>query len=671
MVVVTDNVEKRNVSRLFESAKIGSLKIKNRTVMAPLGLVGYSDSEGGFSKNAQDMYIRRAKGGVGLLTVGLVVCSYDDFEKGSAPCPINNPFDFMNTSAEMLQQIHSYGTKAICMISAGSGRSSFPRASKKKWAPSEATNRFDPNQKHRAMTHDEIEKTISDFVKGAAICKASGFDGVEIHAVHEGYLFDQFAMSLFNHRDDEFGGDLEHRLKVVTDIVKGIKAQCGQDFPVSIRYSLKSFIKEIRNGALPGEKFQEKGRDISEGLEAAKILEAAGYDMLNVDAGTYDAWFWNHPPMYFDKKGIYNTFGAQVKSAVKIPVAVAGRMDDPEVINNALDQGIDLVEFGRPLLADPDLPNKIKADDWEDIRPCISCQDGCLARLEKGLPFSCTVNPATGRESAYKLTAPLKTKNVLVIGGGPAGLETAWICGTRGHNVTLLESHSELGGELVPGSKPSFKSNDHELVLWYTRQLSKMKNVTVKLNTSATKKDFDSNDYDAVVVATGSKPIIPDFGSDKMVTASDVLTNHDKVGQKVTVVGGGLVGCETALWLERKGKDVTIVEMSDDICGGPHAQSFANYQMVKELLPYEGIDVKLNTKVESIENTNVKVTNSNGNDETIPGDDVVCTLGYTPNNPFMHLLATTDKESYLIGDSHNVSNIMGAIWSAYAVAKDI
>ncbi|MQS89059.1 FAD-dependent oxidoreductase [Companilactobacillus mishanensis] len=671
MVIVTEDVKKRNVSRLFTPAKIGGLTINNRTVMAPLGLVSYSDDQGGFNKNAQDIYIRRAKGGVGMITVGLIGCDYVDFADGSVPCAIKNPLVFMNTSKEMLDKIHSYGTKAICMISAGSGRSSFPGASKQKWAPSENENRFDPKQIHRAMTHDEITHMIEDFVKSAVICQQSGFDGIEIHAVHEGYLFDQFAMSLFNRRTDEYGGSLENRLRIVTDIVKGIKAQCGEDFPVSIRFSLKSFIKELRVGGMPGEKFEEKGRDISEGLEAAKILEAAGYDMLNVDAGTYDAWFWNHPPMYFNKKGIYNTFGAQVKEAVNIPVGVAGRMDDPEVINDALDQGIDLIEFGRPLLADPDLPNKIKADAWEDIRPCISCQDGCLARLEHGLPFSCTVNPATGREAEYRLTVPLEKKNILIIGGGPAGLETAWISGKRGHNVTLMEATSELGGELVPGSAPDFKSNDRELIEWFKRQLSNMNNVEIKLNSAATKKDFNDNAFGTIVVATGSKPIIPDFGSNQMITAADVLLKKTEIGNHVTIIGGGLVGCETALMLKKQGKNVSIVEMRDDICGGVGKMSFANYQMLKQLIPYNNIDLKLNTKVDSVDGTNVIVETSDGNKQTINSDTVVCALGYKPNNIFSNLLSTSGKETYLLGDSRHVDNIMQAIWDAYAVAKDI
>lgn len=671
MVLVTADVKKRNVSRLFTPTSIGKLQLKNRTVMAPLGLVGYGDSQGGFNKNVKELYIRRAKGGVGLITVGLVAVDYQDFVDLTLPCPIYNPNDFIKTSKEMLEQIHFYGTKALCMISAGFGRSAFPGSVKQNWAPSEQENRFDPKIKHRAMTKAEIKQTVENFAQGAAICQSAGFDGVEIHAVHEGYLLDQFTIGFFNHRQDEYGGSLENRLRFPIEIVQAIKQRCGEDFPVTLRFSLKSFIRHLREGGLPGEHFAEQGRDIAEGLTAAKYLAAAGYDMLNVDAGTYDAWFWNHPPMYFEKKGIYNEFGAKVKKAVNIPVAVAGRMDDPEAINAAFDAKIDLVEFGRPLLADADLVNKIKADDWEDVRPCISCQDGCLLRLSQGMPYSCTVNPAVGHEAEYKLQTPIVKKHILIIGGGPAGMEAAYICGLRGHQVTLLEATNQLGGALVPGSKPSFKNDDYQLIIWYQKQLARLKNVTIKLKTPATKKDFDDPNFDVVIVATGAKPIIPNFGSSKMVTAENVLLNKVKVGPQVTVIGGGLVGCETALWLQRQGKKVTVIEMSDQICGGPSASCFANWQMMAELLPYEGIDVELKTKVDHIDGTKVVATNQSGQVKEFNGDSVICAIGYHSNDPFYKLLQTSDKETYLFGDAVKPGKIMDAVWQAYYVCKDL
>lgn len=221
--------------------------------------------------------------------------------------------------------------------------------------------------------------------------------GVEVHAVHEGYLLDQFAIELFNHRTDEFGGSLENRLRVSTMIVQGIKKACGPDFPVSLRYSLKSCMKALRQGGLPGEEYEEAGKDIAEGIEAAKILVAAGYDALNVDAGTYDSWYWNHPPMYFED-GPYMEFGRILKKEVDVPIILAGKLDDPKLAVQALEDCCDIVSYGRALLCDPEYVEKVRTGRLDEIRPCLGCHEGCLGRIANG-PVSCAVNPACGRES--------------------------------------------------------------------------------------------------------------------------------------------------------------------------------------------------------------------------------------------------------------------------------
>ncbi|MGL5686258.1 MAG: FAD-dependent oxidoreductase, partial [Vagococcus fluvialis] len=371
---------KKEHEKLFEPLKIRNLEIKNRISMAPMGLVGYADSDGGFNKNAQNYYIERAKGGTGLIITGMCSVDYNEVLDRGVPCPTNNPIMFSMSTKAMNEKIHAYDSKIFLQLTGGLGRSGIPGLFKKAIAPSENMNRFDTRIKHEEMTYEEIQTWIQNFIQSAVIAKESGFDGVEIHAVHEGYLLDQFALSIFNQRKDEYGGDLKGRLKVAIDIVQGIKKACGSDFPVSLRYSVKSFMKGLRQGALPGENFDEAGRDYDEGLEAAKILEAAGYDVLNVDAGTYDSWYWNHPPMYFEE-GMYREFGRKVKAVVSIPVILAGRMDNPDVAIDALNGCCDMVSYGRPLLADSELPNKIKMEQFEDIRPCLSCHDGCMGRI--------------------------------------------------------------------------------------------------------------------------------------------------------------------------------------------------------------------------------------------------------------------------------------------------
>jgi 2-enoate reductase len=392
---------------LFEPLTVGKLTIKNRIAMAPLGMIAMADACGGFSENAQEYYIERAKGGTGLIITGVTNVNYNEMSTLLMPCASYNPLMFAKSCAPMNERIHAYDARIFLQLTGGFGRVAIPPLMKNAIAPSDQENRWDPSIHHKAMTIDNIRELTASFVTCAIVAKESKFDGIEIHAVHEGYLLDQFAIALYNKRNDEYGGDLRGRLKITTDIVKNIKAACGEDFPVSLRYSLKSFVKGIRRGALPGEDFVEQGKDIAEGIEAAKILVEAGYDLLNVDAGTYDAWYWNHPPMYFEK-GMYREFGKILKQNVTVPIILAGRMDNPEMACEALGNCCDIVSYGRPLLADAYLPEKIRTENLEDIRPCLSCHQGCLDRLAHGLPLSCAVNPACGREKSFAIT---QTKN--------------------------------------------------------------------------------------------------------------------------------------------------------------------------------------------------------------------------------------------------------------------
>jgi len=655
--------------KLFEPITIGNMRIKNRTAMAPMGLVCYSDQNGGFNEEAQDYYIERAKGGVGLIITGICNVNYDELPNFALPCPTYNPLMFNKSTAPMIEKIHAYDSRIILQLTGGLGRSAMPSFIKKPIAPSENTNRFDPSIKHVGMPIEEVKKLIQDFIKSAAVAKQCGFDGVEIHAVHEGYLLDQFALSIFNKRTDEYGGDLRARLKVATDIVKGIKAVCGPDFLVSLRYSVKSFMKGLRKGALPGETFQEVGKDYAEGLEAAKILEEAGYDVFNVDAGTYDSWYWNHPPMYFEK-GMYREFGRMVKDVVNVPVIISGRMEDPDMAVSSLEDCCDMVAYGRPLLADAFLVEKIKSDNLEDIRPCLSCHDGCMGRIAQGLPLSCAVNPACGRETKYGVLPAAIKKKVMIVGGGVAGLESARVCAIRGHEVTLIESSNQLGGNIIAGGTPEFKSDDYALIKWYETQLSKL-GVEVRFDTHANLSYIEDAASDVVITATGSTPIEPDFGGKNHIcTATDELLGKETVGNKVVVIGGGLVGGETALWLSQQGKEVSIVEMLPEMLGGPHGMPFMNYDMLIDLLAYNNIDIHLGTKVTEVNDTSVTVETGEVSKE-LQADSVVTAGGFRSNTQLQKELAGLTVPVFNIGDSRQVKNIMHAVWDAYEVARGI
>ena len=653
--------------KLFSPITIGKLTLKNRTSMAPMGPIGYADSNGGFNQRLQDYYVERAKNNVGLIITG--ICSVDMDIEGlptvSIPCPTTVPIAFIHSTRTMNERIHAYGSKIFLQLTGGLGRSAIPGFTKNNIAPSKQGNRFVPSMEHREMTKEEIYNLIQKFVMSAVVAKKAGFDGVEVHAVHEGYLLDQFAISIYNHRDDEFGGSLENRLRVATEIVKGIKKMCGEDFTVSLRFSLKSCMKGLRQGGLPGEDYQEAGRDIEEGIEAAKILVDAGYDMLNVDAGTYDSWYWNHPPMYFGK-GVYNKYGKILKEHVNVPIILAGRMDDPQMANDAIDECCDIVSYGRPLLADAEYVTKVRYNREDEIRPCLGCHEGCLGRIANG-PVSCAVNPACGRENIYGLTPALVKKHILVVGGGVAGMETARVAALRGHKVTLVEKSDKLGGNLIPGRAPEFKHYDYELIKYYERQME-LNHVDVRMNTAITAENIAEFNADEIVVATGSNPIALNFGDKKAaVLAEDVLLSKVEAGHKVVIVGAGLVGCETGLWLAQKGKEVTIVEAAPVILGGPGHLPHMNEFMLEDLLHYHNVKILTSSKVTGTTENGVLL-----GEKEIACDTLITCVGYRANNSlFKELDAMLDIPVHNIGDSNKVANIMFAIWDAYELARGL
>ncbi len=660
---------------LFKSIKINKLEIKNRFSMAPMGPFGFAEENGAFNQRGVDYYLERAKGGTGLIITGLcsVENEIEEIVRPSIPCPTMNPTAFVLSTKEMTERIHAYDAKIFLQLTAGFGRAGLPHVIKKAVAPSEIDNRWDPKLKHRELRVEEIQTYIKKFAQSAVIAKNAGFDGVEIHAVHEGYLLDQFTISLYNKRTDEYGGNLMGRLKFPIEIVKAIKAVCGENFPISLRYSLKSFIKGIRQGALPGEDFKELGRDTEEGLKAAKILVKAGYDVLNIDAGTYDSWYWNHPPMYFGKGGMYLPFGKMLKEAVDVPIIVAGRMENPDLAVKALEEECcDIIGLGRPLLADAYVPNKIKKGQLEKIRPCLSCHDGCMGRLATGGAVSCAVNPACGREEIYGINTAFIKKKVMIIGGGIAGMETARVCALRGHEVHLYEKSDKLGGHVIPGGVPSFKKDDRDLLKWYERELTDL-NVEISFNTDVNAKLVKIDNADTVVVATGSTPIminVPGIEKNNVLTADKVLLDSSKAGNKVVIVGAGLVGSETGLWLKQQGKDVTIVEATSEILGGPHGMPFMNYDMLKDLLNYNKIRIMTSSRVNEITKKGVVVNTKDG-DISIEADTIIFSVGYNSNNILYSQLEDVVDDIYLLGDAKNVRNIMYAIWDAYEVARNI
>ena len=662
---------------LFEPFSISKTVIKNKFFMAPMATPATCDDNGVYTYDSMEYYVARARGGVGLIITGAnwVESNIEKHVDAFFPQPTRQPAMYQKMAVEMTERVHAFDCKIFLQLTAGLGRSAVPHALKDGScvAPSPTTNRWMPDVDCRELTTQEVEQIVEGFAKSAKIAKNSGFDGVEIHAVHEGYLLDCFTMPLFNQRTDKYGGDLRGRLTFAMEIVHAIKEVCGKDFPVVLRFSVKSYIKALRQGGLPGEEFKELGRDVEEALEAAKILEKAGYNAFDADAGTYDSWYWAHPPMYF-KKGMYLSLAEQLQKAVHVPVMVAGRMENPDMSIKALEDGvIDAVGLGRPLLTDPDYVNKLRCGNVEGARPCLGCHDGCFARaLFEGGRGSCAVNPECGREWFVGIKPAEKAKKVAVIGGGPAGMEAARVSALRGHSVTLFESSDRIGGELRIGGVPDFKEDDLALIDWYEHELKELK-VEIRLNTKATKENIAALTPDTVYVAEGSTPVslkLPGIEDEKVVNAGDVLSGKEKVGKNCMIIGGGLVGCELALHLQQHGHAVTIVEALPDILKAGAPMAPMNEWMLRDLINFHGIQLKTNARLLKITQAGAVIEQSEEESE-LPADSVIIAVGFRSKSTLFEELKFDYDQIYNLGDGKKVRNIRAAIWEAYEVARSL
>ena len=679
---------------LFTPWKIGNVEIKNRIVMCPMGgtsLFGWFELTGcHFDKEAAKLFLERAKNNVGLIIPGIAPLRDTFWGKWLW----QNPKMFEDLKVFM-DEIHKTGAKLFIQLTAGMGRSwaiteliaplhknKFTRAilkpildtSHELAAPSELPSRWAEDITTPVMTKEQIHEIIEAFAKTAKLCKDAGVDGVEVHAVHEGYLLDQFTMEWTNKRTDEYGGSFENRFRFPVEVVKAIKEACGQDFPVSVRYSVESKVKGFCEGALPGETYKEAGRCMAESEKAAKYLQDAGYDMLNADNGTYDSWYWAHPPMYMPQNCNLDDV-AHIKKFVDIPVVCAGRME-PDVGAQAVAEGkIDAIGVARQFLADGEWVTKLIEDRLEDIKPCICCHNGCFNfSKSKGHANTqdltdtmglarCAINAETMQTNKHYIKPAKKQKNIAVVGGGIGGMEAAIVCAKRGHKVTLYEKSDKLGGVFIAAATPSFKEKDRALIAWYNREITKYP-IEIKLNTEV--KSVEELGADEVIVATGAvanQPPIP--GIEKGMQAVDFLLGDKQVGQNVTIIGGGLTGCEIAYELYLQGKNPTIVEMLDDLICTPGI-CLANTSYLRDFFKLHEVPVYLESKVSAIKEGSVTVVDKEGKTMEIPADNVILSVGYHPAP-----IAKKGRKVHVIGDANKVGNLRTAIWQAWDVAMKL
>ena len=681
----------KELKPLFTSWQIGKCEIKNRIVMTSMGgtnLFGWME-QNHFDKEGAKFILEVAKNNVGLILPG---CQ-----------PIYNPMfgqwlykndQMYRDLKEWLPEFHQTGAKLFVQLTAGFGRSftisemmekiyvnKFLRAVAKPVmnldkitaSASPSPNRWSDKVPSREMTVAEIEEFIAAFGKTARKLKEAGVDGVEIHAVHEGYLLDQFTLKYINKRNDEYGGSLENRYRFAVEIVKAVKKECGNDFPVSLRYSVVSKTKGFRQGALPDEKYQEVGRDMAESEIAAKYLQDAGYDCLNCDNGTYDAWYWSHPPIYMPENcNLSDT--EHLKKFIDIPIISAGRLD-PYVAAKEIAKGnLDGAGFARPFLADQQWVTKLMNDNEADIRPCILCHNGCFNMSHyKGVPNDqdlndslhlsrCAVNAETMQTDVRYLKKATLSKTVIIIGGGIGGMEAARVLKLRGHQPIIYEKSKVLGGTFIPASSESYKGKLRDLLTWYCRQMKEL-NIEIHLETEV--KDLSQFNGKDIIIATGAKPrILKVPGSEKMIEACEFL-NGKKVGETVAVIGGGLTGSEIAYELALKGKKPIIIEMKNDLIA-QKGVCLANSSYLREWFALHNIPVYLETVLKQVKDNSIICSNKTGEEIEIVCDSVISSAGYI-SSP----LIPAGKNVHLVGDCKTVGNLRTVIWRAYEVAMHI
>ncbi len=656
----------QNYEHLGKPLQIGRLTIKNRFCMAPIGGGQHHLPGGGLKDETIQYLVERAKGGFGLIFTGAIAADGTvDPYTGVGPTILQNPDTFKMTATELNERAGAYGTKVFAQITMGLGRN-YPNLP----APSFVHVFRHPGEVSPELTRDQIKSKIESVVKASKIAKDSGFSGVEVHSIHWGYLLDQFALSMMNHRTDEYGGSLENRLRAAKEILEGIKQECGSDFPVSMRLGLKTFVKGFEQASLTGE--EEIGRTLEEGIEIAKLLESYGYDCLNVDTGIYDSFYYACPPMYMPK-GYLVELAAKAKEAVNIPILAGGRMNEADIAEKAIRDGkIDAVVLGRAALADPEYPNKVLTGHTEKIRPCIACNQGCITRLQQGKQPTCAVNPAAMREVRYALRPCVQPKKVVVVGGGVAGMEAARTAAMRGHKVSLYEKNASLGGNLIPGGSHSFKKEVRELNAWYQNELKALP-VEIHTGEAVTAGQLRNMDADVIVVAAGSVPVmpkVPGIDDKKVIGCMEAFAHPEKVGQKVIVIGGGLVGCEMALEYAQDGKEVTVVEALPKILSAGIPSPIPNGQMIPDLFEHHHVAVLENHCLSAVEDGRV-ILESDGQKKALDADSVVIAVGFRPVPSIAQELQGCGAAVYEIGDGQKVSTILHAVWDGYEVGNNI
>ncbi len=628
---------------LFDKTKIGNMKLKNRIFMSPMGTTGEAD--GAYTMDGVNYFMERAKGGAGLLITGANVVS-TKYE--ARPCTELSDFHHVERLNMIADRCHHYGAKLCVQLTPGLGRQQFTDPFTPPYSAGSVGAFWYPDLICKPFSVEDIHYLVERIGYSASLAVAAGADAIELHA-YGGYLLDQFHSKQWNNRTDEYGGSLENRMRFTLECIDAIKKNVPDSVAVLVKFTPDQRVKGFRT--------------LDEGLEMAKILEKSGVDALHVDTGCYEEWYQAITTVY-SNEGHKLDVQKAVKEIVNIPVLGDGKLLDPKLAQQVVDDGIlDYVGLAHQMLADPYWPKKVKSGHTEDIVPCVGCNE-CLLAGFSGKHYYCAVNPTCYAEKEYALPKPDGTvKNVLVIGGGPGGMEAAITARRRGFNVQLWEKESRLGGTLWPAGGPDFKADVLKLIKYLETQCYKL-GVDIHLNTTATQDNIKGGNFDKVVLATGSSPVKPRIeGIDKTILASDYLTHKATVGKNVVVIGGGLAGCEAACDIAPKADSVTLIEMMPDILyTAQHCLN--NDQHLKNMIKERGINVVADASVTKITDSEVTYT-KDGETFTVPCDSVINAAGFRPNDQLEDKLEEIYDDVTVIGDAVTPRKILTAIHEGY------
>nr|WP_294487615.1 FAD-dependent oxidoreductase [uncultured Anaerosporobacter sp.] len=636
--------------KLLQPVQIGNLELKNRIVMVAMG-----PELGNFDDKTVEYYVRRAEGGAAMLLTNVIAT--EEIE-GHSPSSVLNEDSFAGYK-KLVDRAHAYGCKVCIQIMPGSGLGLMAPGRQKPACVSALPLYPGSEMTYEALTIEEIKFIQGEVVKTVALAKKAGADAVEVHA-YGGYLTDKFMTPRWNTRTDEYGGCFENRMRFLNEIIDGIKAAVGNDFPMIVKFTPCHYLP------------QEAGyRTIEEGIEIARMLEQKGVHALHIDVGCHDNWYLAMPPIYQQEAVLQLSASRKIKEVTSLPIISNGRLSDTDKAETALENGyIDIVGVGRGFLADPDFPNKIMEHKNDEIRSCIYCNEGCIKSVCEGAHIRCAVNPMAGFETQKVLSKAEKKKKVLIIGAGPGGCQAAIAAAEAGHDVEVWEKQDHVGGNFHNACLPPFKRDGNKILSYYSVMMKKLE-IRIKYCVKATKELVDGYAPDLIIYAAGALPVrpksIPGILMGHVVAATDVLQNKVPVGKEVTIIGAGLVGCETAIVLAEKGKKVTLVEMADHVL--PEPVFIQNAMMLNQLLNHTNITTKTSTKLMEIKENQVLVQCS-GQEEDITCETVVLAMGFVPNTDLYEAL----KEDYTIvnvGDSVKVRKVLDAVSEAYDAVLNI